>query len=61
MSATGRSDTRFMHCLPAVHDTSTALGRQVHERFGLAGAEVAASAVFQQAENRLHVVRLPVG
>ena len=64
MAATGRSDTRFMHCLPAVHDTSTALGRQIHERFGLAGAEVtdevfgsAASVVFQQAENRLHTIK----
>lgn len=64
MAATGRPGTRFMHCLPAVHDTTTALGRRVHERFGLAGAEVtdevfgsAASVVFQQAENRLHTIK----
>ncbi|HEX6359268.1 ornithine carbamoyltransferase [Actinophytocola sp.] len=64
MAATGRPDTRFMHCLPAVHDTTTAVGRKVAERFGLVGAEVtddvfgsAASIVFQQAENRLHTIK----
>jgi ornithine carbamoyltransferase len=64
MTATGRPDTRFMHCLPAVHDTTTAVGRKVHERFGLVGAEVTdevftspASVVFQQAENRLHTIK----
>ncbi|QYN34108.1 ornithine carbamoyltransferase [Pseudonocardia sp. DSM 110487] len=64
MAATGRPDTRFLHCLPAVHDTTTALGRRIHDRFGLVGAEVtddvfgsAASVVFQQAENRLHTIK----
>jgi ornithine carbamoyltransferase len=64
MAATGRPDTRFLHCLPAVHDTTTALGRRIHERFGLVGAEVTddvfgstASVVFHQAENRLHTIK----
>ncbi|MGI5290063.1 ornithine carbamoyltransferase [Nonomuraea polychroma] len=64
MAATGRPDTRFLHCLPAVHDTTTELGRRIHQRYGLAGAEVtdevfssAASVVFQQAENRLHTIK----
>ncbi|MEV4217078.1 ornithine carbamoyltransferase [Nonomuraea sp. NPDC049725] len=64
MAATGRPDTRFMHCLPAVHDTSTALGKRIRERHGLAGAEVTdevfaspASIVFEQAENRLHTIK----
>ncbi|RSM93705.1 ornithine carbamoyltransferase [Nonomuraea sp. WAC 01424] len=64
MAATGRPDTRFLHCLPAVHDTTTELGRRIHRRYGLAGAEVAdevftsaASVVFQQAENRLHTIK----
>jgi ornithine carbamoyltransferase len=64
MAATGRPDTRFLHCLPAVHDTTTALGRRIFEGFGLVGAEVtddvfgsAASVVFQQAENRLHTIK----
>ncbi|MFI6294702.1 ornithine carbamoyltransferase [Nonomuraea sp. NPDC050790] len=64
MAATGRRDTRFLHCLPAVHDTTTQAGRRVHERYGLEGAEVSdevftspASVVFQQAENRLHTIK----
>jgi ornithine carbamoyltransferase len=64
MAATGRADTRFLHCLPAVHDTTTVLGRRVQQRYGLIGAEVTdevftspASLVFQQAENRLHTIK----
>ncbi len=64
MRLTGR-DSFFMHCLPAYHDTSTRIGREVAERFGLAdGVEVtdevfesAASVVFDQAENRLHTIK----
>ena len=40
MAATHRPDTRFMHCLPAVHDTTTELGARVQRQFGLDGAEV---------------------
>ncbi|WP_328321489.1 ornithine carbamoyltransferase [Kribbella sp. NBC_00382] len=64
MAATGKATTRFMHCLPAVHDSSTELGQRVHERYGLSGAEVTddvfsspASVVFQQAENRMHTIK----
>ncbi|GAA4950333.1 ornithine carbamoyltransferase [Nonomuraea thailandensis] len=64
MAATGRPGTRFLHCLPAVHDTTTELGRRIHRRYGPAGAEVsdevfasAASVVFQQAENRMHTIK----
>ncbi|MDP4507910.1 ornithine carbamoyltransferase [Nonomuraea turcica] len=64
MAATGRPGTRFLHCLPAVHDTTTELGLRIHQRYGLVGAEVtdevftsAASVVFQQAENRLHTIK----
>jgi ornithine carbamoyltransferase len=64
LGATGRPDVRFMHCLPAVHDTATELGRRVHARFGLDGAEVTdevftspASVVFHQAENRMHTIK----
>jgi ornithine carbamoyltransferase len=64
MAATHRTDVRFMHCLPAVHDTTTNLGRRIHDRFGLVGAEVTdevftspASIVFAQAENRMHTIK----
>ncbi|MCV7227568.1 ornithine carbamoyltransferase [Mycolicibacterium komossense] len=64
MASTARQDTKFMHCLPSLHNTDTDLGRRLYKRFGLDGAEVAdavfespASVVFDQAENRLHTVK----
>lgn len=64
MDATGRSDSRFMHCLPALHDRETTLGRRLHEQFGIDGAEVTEpvfeskhSIVFEQAENRMHTIK----
>ncbi len=64
MRATTNPRVRFMHCLPALHDLETEVGRQVHERFGLDAMEVTdevfesdASIVFTQAENRMHTIK----
>ncbi len=65
MAATGRSDAVFMHCLPAFHDMGTVVGREAGQRYGLAdGIEVSdevfgspASAVFEQAHNRMHTIK----
>jgi ornithine carbamoyltransferase len=64
LASSGKPNTKFMHCLPAVHDLSTDLGQKLHERYGLVGAEVtdevftsARSIVFDQAENRLHTIK----
>ena len=64
MSFSGKPGTKFMHCLPSVHDRSTKLGRRLYERHGLDGAEVTdevfespRSIVFDQAENRLHTIK----
>jgi ornithine carbamoyltransferase len=53
-----------MHCLPALHNTDTKLGREIYERYGLEALEVtdevfesSASIVFDQAENRLHTIK----
>lgn len=56
---------KFMHCLPAFHDTRTDVGRSIAHDFGLTdGVEVSsevfdspASIVFDQAENRLHTIK----
>ncbi len=56
---------KFMHCLPAFHDTNTVVGREIMEHTGMtSGLEVtgevfrsAASIVFDQAENRLHTIK----
>jgi len=64
MKATGKPDTKFLHCLPAIHDRTTVVGEHLHERYGLDGAEVAdevfsseRSIVFDQAENRSHTIK----
>ena len=64
MAATGNPDTKFMHCLPSLHNTDTKLGKQLYEQFGLKALEVTeevfeskASVVFDQAENRLHTIK----
>ena len=65
MAATGNPDVRFLHCLPAFHDTNTTVGREMMEHTGMHdGLEVThdvfeseASVVFDQAENRLHTIK----
>jgi len=64
MLATGNPDVKFMHCLPAFHNTGTAVGREIQQRFGLGALEVTeevfespASLVFDEAENRLHTIK----
>jgi ornithine carbamoyltransferase len=65
MKASGNPQVRFMHCLPAFHDTETTLGKQIAETYGLKnGLEVTdevfeseANVAFEQAENRLHSIK----
>ncbi|MDR6975909.1 ornithine carbamoyltransferase [Streptomyces sp. 3330] len=64
LAAAGNPDVKFMHCLPALHDRRTRLGRDLFDRYGLDGLEVTddvfsspASIVFDQAENRLHTIK----
>lgn len=64
MTATGRPDAKFMHCLPAFHNRATKVGEEIFEKFGLDGLEVTDdvfesehSIVFDQAENRLHTIK----
>ena len=64
MALTGNPDVRFMHCLPAFHNTDTAVGKQLFEKHGLTALEVTeevfespASLVFDEAENRLHTIK----
>jgi len=56
---------KFMHCLPAFHDTETTLGKQIAETYGIRdGLEVSndvfeseRNICFEQAENRLHTIK----
>jgi len=57
-------DAKFMHCLPAYHDTETKVGKEVAANYGMSdGIEVTNSVfesdrniAFDQAENRLHTI-----
>ena len=64
MARTGNPRTRFMHCLPAFHNTETTVGADIAAKFGISAMEVTddvfespASIVFDQAENRLHTIK----
>jgi len=65
MEMTGNPHVKFMHCLPAFHNTDTVVGKEMEEKFGMdQGLEVTeevfespASIVFDEAENRLHTIK----
>lgn len=65
VAAAGNPRVKIMHCLPALHDTATHVGKQIAAQYGLEnGIEITdevfesdASVVFEQAENRLHTIK----
>jgi len=65
INASGNPQVKFMHCLPAFHDTETTLGKQIAESYGLrCGLEVTDDVfeseyniAFEQAENRMHTIK----
>jgi len=64
MQMTGNPHVKFMHCLPAFHNTDTKVGEDIYEKFGIEAMEVTdevfeseASIVFDEAENRLHTIK----
>jgi ornithine carbamoyltransferase len=61
---TGNPHAKFMHCLPAFHNTETKIGAEIGQQFGITCMEVTeevfegpASIVFDQAENRMHMIK----
>lgn len=64
MKMTGNPRTKFMHCLPAFHNSETKVAQGIKQKFGLESMEVTeavfesdASIVFDQAENRMHTIK----
>jgi len=64
MQASGNPAVKFMHCLPAFHNTDTEVGRDIFEKFGISEMEVTeevfespAGIQFEQAENRMHTIK----
>jgi len=64
MDLTGNPNVKFMHCLPAFHNSDTSIGADIYSKFGIKAMEVTedvfeseASIVFDEAENRLHTIK----
>jgi ornithine carbamoyltransferase len=65
LKATGNKNVKFMHCLPAFHDTNTVVGKDIAEKTGMTGGlevtnevfESDSNIAFDQAENRLHTIK----
>jgi len=65
MAATGNDGAKFMHCLPAFHDSNKTVGGEIMAATDMPdGLEVTeevfesgASIVFDQAENRMHTIK----
>jgi len=65
MLSSGNAQVKFMHCLPAYHDTLTTVGREVADTYGMKdGIEVTDEVfespynlAFEQAENRMHTIK----
>lgn len=65
LEKTGNPHVRFLHCLPAFHDTQTKVGAEIGENTGMTqGLEVTDEVfeshynlAFDEAENRLHTIK----
>ncbi len=66
LQASGNPQSKFMHCLPALHNAETQLGQQIAAQYPhLAGGievtdevfESPACIAFEQAENRMHTIK----
>ncbi|MEI2714351.1 MAG: ornithine carbamoyltransferase [Nocardioides sp.] len=66
MAASGNPRVRFMHCLPAFHNSETKVGAQIAAQYPQLsnGIEVTeevfespANIAFEQAENRMHTIK----
>lgn len=64
MKRSGNPSVKFMHCLPAFHNTETVVGKDIHEKFDITEMEVTEEVfesdmniAFEQAENRMHTIK----
>ena len=66
IAATGNPRVKFMHCLPAFHNSETTVGKEVAEKYPQFknGIEVTEDVfespiniAFEQAENRMHTIK----
>ncbi len=61
---TKNPNCKFLHCLPAFHNTETAIGEQLFQKYGIESMEVddnvfesSLNVAFDEAENRVHTIK----
>lgn len=62
---TNNPEVKILHCLPALHDNKTDIGKKILKKYGLkSGMEITheifekhEKTIFEQAENRLHTIK----
>ncbi|WP_270731168.1 ornithine carbamoyltransferase [Shimia sp. Alg240-R146] len=64
MAKANNANVKFMHCLPAFHNTETKVGQDIADKFGVTELEVTEEVfespkniAFEQAENRMHTIK----
>lgn len=64
VNLTNNPQVIVLHCLPAFHNTETAYGQEIKEKYGLSEMEISDDIFnshfgrqFQQAENRMHSIK----
>jgi ornithine carbamoyltransferase len=64
MDRTGNPYAKFLHCLPAFHNSETEMAEETFQKYGIDCMEVTEgvfespqSIVFDQAENRMHTIK----
>jgi ornithine carbamoyltransferase len=51
MKASGNPNVKFMHCLPAYHDTETTIGKQIAADYGMSNGLEVTNDVFESEAN----------
>lgn len=65
VNMTNNNQVKILHCLPALHDQNTTIGKSILNEYGLKGGmEITdeifkkhQNTIFEQAENRLHTIK----
>ncbi|QCI22226.1 ornithine carbamoyltransferase [Buchnera aphidicola] len=68
LNATNNPQVKILHCLPALHDQKTDIGKSILKKYGFKnGIEITNNifqkhqeTIFEQAENRLHTIKAMV-
>ncbi|CAL4321845.1 ornithine carbamoyltransferase [Buchnera aphidicola] len=65
LALTNNSDVKVLHCLPALHDNQTNMGKEISQKYNLKnGIEITdivfqknKKIIFEQSENKMHTIK----